>query len=142
TNIEDVERLTEMAKDYDVGIDFHIVESPLIDSPHFKHLQENSTFLTPADYSRVDDLIDWLVDKQKAGYKIVNQRDRLLQMKEFMRGKIEPWGCRAGQNTMIIRTDGTLAPCFPMYSATYDWGTVGKPKFDRGQLSEMKKTCE
>jgi hypothetical protein len=43
---------------------------------------------------------------------------------------------------MIIRTDGTLAPCFPMYSATYDWGVVGKPKFDQNQLAEMKKTCE
>ncbi len=23
------------------------------------------------------------------------------------------WNCRAGQNNIIIRTDGTLAPCFP-----------------------------
>ena len=142
TNIEDVKQLTEMARDYDIGIDFHIVESPLIDSPHFKHPDENSTFLTPADYPKVDELIDWIVEKHKQGYKIVNQRARLLQMKEFMRGKIEPWGCRAGQNTMIIRTDGTLAPCFPMYSATYDWGVAGKPKFDNRQLSQMKKTCE
>ena len=56
-----------------------------------------------------------------------------------MRGAVEPWGCRAGQNTLIIRVDGTLAPCFPMYSATYDWGTVGNPKFEKGQLNEMKK---
>src|SRR5215831_13602078 len=142
TNIDDVKQLTQMAKDCDIGIDFHIVESPLIDSPHFKHLNENSTFLTPADYPKVDELIDWLAEKHSQGYKIVNQRDRLLQMKEFMRGKISPWGCKAGKNTMIIRTDGTLAPCFPMYSATYDWGVVGKPKFDNGQLTEMKKTCE
>src|SRR5262249_38976999 len=142
TNLEDVKQLTQMARDYDIGIDFHIVESPLIDSPHFKHLNENSTFLTPADYGKVDDLIDWLVEKHDQGYKIVNQRDRLLQMKEFMRGKIEPWGCRAGQNTMIIRTDGTLAPCFPMYSATYDWGVIGKPKFDSRQLIDMKKISE
>src|SRR5579872_6837798 len=24
------------------------------------------------------------------------------------------WNCRAGQNNVIIRTDGTVAPCFPM----------------------------
>ena len=42
---------------------------------------------------------------------------------------------------MIIRTDGTLAPCFPMYSAGYDWGTVGDHKFDVEQLDEMKKSC-
>jgi len=142
TNLDDVRALTELAHDYDIGIDYHIVESPLIDSPHFKHLGENSTFLTPADYPKVEELIDWIVQKQSEGYKVVNQRDRLLQMKDFMRGHIEPWGCRAGKNTMIIRTDGTLAPCFPMYSATYDWGTVGNPKFDENQLTNMKKECE
>ncbi len=142
TNMDDVKALTELAHDYDIGIDYHIVESPLIDAPHFKHHDENSTFLAPADYPKVDDLLDWIVEKHKAGYKIVNQKSRLLQMKEFMRGHIEPWGCRAGKNTLIIRTDGTLAPCFPMYSATHDWGTVGKPKIDRNQLAEMKKECE
>jgi MoaA/NifB/PqqE/SkfB family radical SAM enzyme len=142
TNMDDVRTLTEMAKDYDIGIDYHIVESPIIDAPHFKHLNENSTFLTPEDYPKVDELIDWIVEKHKQGYKIVNQKTRLLQMKQFLRGHIEPWGCRAGRNTLIIRTDGTLAPCFPMYSATHDWGTVGNPKFDKHQLSEMKKECE
>ena len=29
-----------------------------------------------------------------------------------------------------------------MYSATYDWGTVGHPKFEKGQLNDMKKECE
>jgi MoaA/NifB/PqqE/SkfB family radical SAM enzyme len=142
TNMDDVRQLTELARDYDIGIDFHIVESPLIDSPHFKHLGENSTFLTPQDYPKVDELIDWLIEKHKQGYKIVNQKERLAQMKEFMRSEIQPWGCRAGKNTLIIRVDGSLAPCFPMYSATYDWGTAGHPKFDAAQLSEMKKECE
>jgi MoaA/NifB/PqqE/SkfB family radical SAM enzyme len=142
TNMDDVRALTELAHDYDIGIDYHIVESPIIDAPHFKHLNENSTFLTPEDYPKVDELIDWIIEKHKAGYKIVNQKTRILQMKEFLRGDIKPWGCRAGRNTLIIRTDGTLAPCFPMYSATHDWGTVGNPKFDKHQLKEMKKECE
>ena len=141
TNMDDVKELTQIAKDLDIGIDYHIVESPLIDSPHFKHLNKNSTFLTPADYPAVDDLIDWIVEQQRQGVKVVNQRDRLLQMKTFMRGHTEPWGCRAGINTLIIRTDGTLAPCFPMYSATYDWGTIENHKFDLNQLGEMKKDC-
>ena len=142
TNMDDVRQLTELAHDLDIGIDYHIVESPLIEAPHFKHHAENSTFLSPSDYPKVDELIDWLAEKHDQGYKIVNQKSRLLQMKEFMRGKIEPWGCKAGQNTLIIRTDGTLAPCFPMYSATFDWGTAGHPKFDHKQLTEMKKECE
>ena len=56
-------------------------------------------------------------------------------------GKVPAWQCRAGQNGIIIRTDGSLAPCFPMYSASYDWGAVGNHKFDERQLSEMKESC-
>lgn len=141
-NMDDVRQLTELAREHDIGIDFHIVESPMLDAPHFKHLQDNPTFLTEDDYPKLDDLIDWLLEKHGQGYKIVNQKARLAQMKEFMRGAIEPWGCRAGQNTLIVRTDGTLAPCFPMYSATHDWGVAGKPKFEQTQLKEMKKECE
>src|SRR5258706_8205157 len=70
TNLDDVKALTELAHDYDIGIDYHIVESPLIDAPHFKHADENSTFLTPEDYPKVDALVDWIVDKHKQGYKI------------------------------------------------------------------------
>jgi MoaA/NifB/PqqE/SkfB family radical SAM enzyme len=142
TNMDDVRQLTEIAHDNDIGIDYHIVESPMLEAPHFKHLDGNSTYLTPEDYPRVDALIDWIIEKAEQGYKVVNQKERLAQMKQFMRGAVEPWGCRAGQNTLIIRVDGTLAPCFPMYSATYDWGTVGNPKFEKRQLNEMKKECE
>ena len=52
------------------------------------------------------------------------------------------WNCRAGQNNVIVRTDGTVAPCFPMYAATYDWGTIEGHKFGGTQLREMKKTCQ
>src|SRR5215831_12252535 len=52
------------------------------------------------------------------------------------------WNCRAGQNNVIIRTDGTLAPCFPMYSATYDWGVAGAPSFESQQLAQMKQGCQ
>lgn len=41
-----------------------------------------------------------------------------------MRGKVEPWNCRAGQSLIIVRVDGTLAASFPMYSATHDWGSI------------------
>jgi radical SAM protein with 4Fe4S-binding SPASM domain len=52
------------------------------------------------------------------------------------------WNCRAGQNNVIIRTDGTVAPCFPMCPSTFDWGNIDEPKFDQQQLSAMKKTCQ
>jgi MoaA/NifB/PqqE/SkfB family radical SAM enzyme len=74
--------------------------------------------------------------------EMVNSVRRRNDMKDFMRGKVEPWNCRAGQNSLIIRVDGTLAPCFPMYFATHDWGVVGDHNFQVPQLNEMKKECQ
>ena len=67
-------------------------------------------------------MIDWLIDKNRSGYKMVNSVARLEQTKQFMRGQLQEWNCRAGQNSLIIRTNGTLAPCFPMYSSGCNWG--------------------
>ena len=52
------------------------------------------------------------------------------------------WHCRAGQNNVIVRTNGTVAPCFPTYSSPFDWGNIDQPKFDPEQLADMKKTCQ
>jgi len=141
-NLDDVKRLTEIAHDNGIATDYHINESPMTDQPHFKHRSGNSTFLTPEDWPKVDELIDWLIDKSRSGYKMVNSVARLNEMKAFMRGKVKSWDCRAGQNSLIVRTDGTLAPCFPLYSATYDWGVVEQPKFDPDQLGKLKQTCQ
>jgi hypothetical protein len=73
---------------------------------------------------------------------MVNSNTRLWQMVDFMKGNHFPWNCRAGQNSMIIRVDGTLAPCFPMYTASYDWGVVGNHKFETRQLDHQKETCQ
>jgi len=143
-NLDDVKALTEIAHEHKISTDYHINESPLLEQPHFKHLNDdNPTYFRPDDQGKVDELIDWLIAKQKSGYGMLNSVERLAEMKQFVRGAHhEPWNCRAGQNTVIIRVDGTLAPCFPMYSATTDWGSVGSPAFDREQLTTMKKTCE
>jgi MoaA/NifB/PqqE/SkfB family radical SAM enzyme len=143
-NLDDVKELTEIAHAHKISTDYHINESPLVEQPHFKHLDDdNPTYFRPDDYEKVDRLIDWLIDRQKSGYGMLNSVARLAEMKRFVRGAHhEPWNCRAGQNTVIIRVDGTLAPCFPMYSATHDWGTVGAPRFERAQLRAMKVTCE
>jgi len=141
-NMDDVKELAGIARANNLGIDFHIVETPMVEQPHYKHLNDNSTFLRQEDHPQVEALIDWVIEQKKNGLKVVNQTRRLQQMKEFIHGGLEPWGCRAGQNTLIVRVDGTLAPCFPLYSAKYDWGTVGDHKFDTRQLTEMKKSCE
>ena len=140
-NMEDVKELTKIARDSGVGTDYHINEAPMMEQKHFQHYENNVTYLLPEDYPRADALLDWIIDRHRQGYKIVNPVQHLQNMKDLMRGQVKPWKCRAGQNSLIIRTDGTLAPCFPMYSATHDWGSVGNQKFDVDQLAEMKKTC-
>jgi MoaA/NifB/PqqE/SkfB family radical SAM enzyme len=197
-NTEDIRKLTEYAHDHRVATDYHINETPMLEQDeHFKHLDDNPTYLRPEDWREVDALVDWLIEKNKSGYQMVNSVRRLQEMKAFMRmssgldlrkhgwygdgsngngssgsgngsngnglnghasellastpgivqdasGELHfaEWNCRGGQNNVIIRTDGTVAPCFPMYASTFDWGNIDQPKFDRGQLANMKKTCQ
>ena len=141
-NMDDVRELTEIAHENGVATDYHVCESPLTEQEHFKHLNNNPTYITEKHWNQVDELLDWLIAKQRSGYKMTNSTSRVAEMKQFMRGGLQDWNCRAGQNTVIIRTDGTLAPCFPMYSANYDWGTIENPKFDVVALKEMKKSCQ
>ena len=141
-NLDDIRELTEIAREHRIATDYHINETPMIEPDHFQHFTENVTYIGKEDWPAVDELVDWLIEKNRAGYKMVNSVQRLIEMREFMRGKLQEWNCRAGHNNVIIRVDGTLAPCFPMYSATYDWGVVGSEKFDTPQLNEMKKGCQ
>ncbi len=181
-NTEDVRQITEYARAHRIATDYHINETPMLEQDeHFKHLEENPTYIRPQDWPEIDRLLDWIIEKNKAGYQMVNSIQRLQEMKAFirmssgvdlrsvgwngdggdsqlnaeqlagMRGIVQDesgelqfaeWNCRAGQNNVIIRTDGTVAPCFPMYGATYDWGNIDQSKFDHAQLKEMKKTCQ
>jgi MoaA/NifB/PqqE/SkfB family radical SAM enzyme len=141
-NLEDIRWLTEFAHDHGIATDYHIVESPMTEQTHYKHLDDNGLFIREQDRVEVAGLIDWLIDRHRQGYRIANSVERIAQMKDFIGGGLEDWNCRAGQNTLIIRTDGTLAPCFPMYSAGHDWGTIEQPKFERAQLAEMKQSCQ
>ena len=183
SNLEDVRQLTEYAREHRLATDYHLNESPMIEQDdHFKHLNDNPTYIRPQDWRAVDDLIDWLVAKNQSGYQMVNSVPRLREMKAFMRMcsgldlrrsgwygdgtgsggegdellakmpgivrdadgslRFTDWNCRAGHNNVIVRTDGTVGPCFPMYAATYDWGSIDGHRFNSGQLSEMKRTCE
>ena len=182
-NLEDVRQLTEYAHEHRVATDYHLNETPMLEQDeHFKHLSDNPTYIRPEDWREVDRLIDWIIERNRAGYQMVNSVQRLREMKAFMRmasgvdlrqtgwngdgssgnGELQKivgsmdgvvqdangelhfadWNCRAGQNNVIVRTDGTVAPCFPMYAASYDWGNVDHPKFEGQQLQEMKKTCQ
>ena len=182
-NLEDVRQLTDFAHEHRLATDYHINETPMLEQDgHFKHLYDNPTYIRPEDWRDVDQLIDWLIARNREGYQMVNSVQRLQEMKAFVRmaggvdlqrlgwygdgtasngdvhallasmpGIVEDdggdvhftgWNCRAGQNNVIIRTDGTVGPCFPMYSSTYDWGNIERHKFEPAQLSQMKTTCQ
>ena len=182
-NLSDIRQLTEYAHDSHIATDYHINETPMLEQDeHFKHLDNDPTYIRPEDWREIDSLVDWLIDKNRAGYQMVNSVQRLQEIKAFVRmaggadlhrlrwngdgtGKnsdiarrlagtpgivqdahgdlhFAEWNCRAGQNNVIIRTDGTVAPCFPMYSATYDWGHIEDHNFEVKQLNEMKQGCQ
>jgi MoaA/NifB/PqqE/SkfB family radical SAM enzyme len=141
-NLEDVRLLTELARDNNIATDYHICETPMMEHSEFKHFSDNPVFIRREDRAAIGELIDWLIEKQKSGWHMVNSVTRLAEMKKFINKELEEWGCRAGQNSMIIRTDGTLAPCFPTYSSNHDWGTIEAPRMDPKQLCAMKHECE
>ncbi|MBW1804339.1 MAG: hypothetical protein JRJ85_26845, partial [Deltaproteobacteria bacterium] len=140
-NTEDVKKLTEIAHEYDIATDYHINEPPPIKYDTFKH-EEDGAWITERDFQAVDGVIDWLVEKNLEGYTMVNSVEHLQTMKQFIRRQLPSWPCRAGQSTMIIRLDGSFAPCFELYASKEDWGNVyDGPNFNLETLAEQKKEC-
>jgi pyruvate-formate lyase-activating enzyme len=86
TNIEDVKQLATIAHENGISITFHINEAPMMEQGHFKNLHENDTYIRREDFPVLDDLLDWLIDKQRQGWKMVDSIPRLQNMKGFMRG--------------------------------------------------------
>jgi len=121
-------------------VDYHVVEPPLGNQPHFRTPDSEIGFLTD-DYRPVDDLFDWLLEKYRQGYNMANSPRHFIAAKRFIRREPIEWNCRAGINTLVIRTNGRLAPCFEFFNDPNDWGVVGEPKFDRERLAALKARC-
>src|SRR5580704_5972559 len=84
-NMEDIRQLTEYAHDHRIATDYHINETPMLEQDeHFKHLSDNPTYIRPEDWPEVDSLVDWLIEKNKAGYQMVNSVQRLQEIKAFV----------------------------------------------------------
>jgi MoaA/NifB/PqqE/SkfB family radical SAM enzyme len=77
-NQDDVRELTEIAHAHGLATDYHLNESPLTEQPHFKHMDRNRTYLLPEDFPQVDDLLDWIVEKQSQGYQDAESAPALL----------------------------------------------------------------
>ena len=142
TNIKDVRMLTEIARMNGIGTDYHLNEKPqqMINTDHYTH-RENGLHVTPEQYPEVDELLDWLIEKQRRGWCMVNSPEHLQAMKDRMRGRIRPWDCRAGHNGALIKPDGSLAPCFDLITYSYDWGRIWEPDFNEEALRAAKEKC-
>jgi len=143
TNIKDVKLLTEIAHQNNIGTDYHLNEPPqhIVDVDFYKHRDDDGLSITPDQFEEVDELLDWICEKQRQGWGMVNSIAHLQAFKDRMRGKMNVWDCRAGHNGALIRTDGTLAPCFDLMSYDFDWGRIWEPNFDEEKLRELKKDC-
>jgi len=85
-NTPDIRQLTEYAHDHHIATDYHINETPMLEQDeHFKHLTDNPTYIRPEDWPEIDLLVDWLIQKNKAGYQMVNSVQRLQEIKAFIR---------------------------------------------------------
>ncbi len=85
-NLEDIRLLTQYARDHRLATDYHLNETPMLEQDsHFRHLSENPTYIHPRDWPAVDGLIDWLIERNRSGYQMVNSVARLQEMKAFMR---------------------------------------------------------
>ena len=142
TNIKDVKMLTEIAHQNRIGTDYHLNEPPhsFVDTEHYKH-QDDGLHLTADQFEEADQLLDWIIEKQRQRWPMVNSIAHLKAFKLRMRGRMQPWDCRAGHNGALIRPDGTLSPCFDMITLDHDWGRIGSPRFDPDELEAHKKKC-
>jgi MoaA/NifB/PqqE/SkfB family radical SAM enzyme len=142
TNIPDAKLLTEIAHQNHIGTDYHLNEPPqsFVDVDHYQH-QEDMLSIGPAQYDAVDELLDWLIQKQQQGWPMVNSMAHLKAFKDRMRGRMKLWDCRAGHNGALVRPDGSLSPCFDLITYDYDWGRIGAPKFDEQKLKAVKEKC-
>lgn len=138
-NKKDVMELTETAHEYGIATDYHICELPLIKYEGYDDNGKNSWF-TEEDFHELDEVIGWLIEKNLAGYTMVNSLEHLRAMKLFIRNQLKSWPCKAGELSMVIRLDGSFAPCFELYGSEEDWGNIyDGPKFDSIRLAEKKR---
>lgn len=140
-NMDEVQKLTEIAHSYGIGTDYHINERPLILYDTYQH-EEDGGWIEERQFHQVDEILDWLAEKNRLGYPMVNSVEHLSAMKQFIRSELTFWPCQAGQLSMIIRLDGSFAPCFELYGEKEDWGNIyDGPKFNPAALAARKQQC-
>ncbi len=108
TNLKDVKLLTEIAHQNRIGTDYHLNEPPhdFVNTEHYRH-KDDGLFITPDQYDEVDELLDWLIDKQRQGWPMVNSIAHLKPLRTVCGGD-EPG--TAGRPQARIRPEESLRP--------------------------------
>jgi MoaA/NifB/PqqE/SkfB family radical SAM enzyme len=142
-NLRDIKMLTEIAHANRIGTDYHINEPPMETNEvdHYNR-DRDGMYIRPDQFDEVDALIDWIIEKNRSKYPMVNSVAHLRLMKEWMRGRTVPWKCRAGLNGSMIRPDGSLSPCFGLMTYDHDWGNIWNPQFEPEALNQVKQVCQ
>src|SRR5207253_1562631 len=78
--------LATVVHDNGISDTIHINEAQMMHQRHFKHLHETEIDKQLHNYPVVDDLLEWLIDKERQGWKIVDSLPRLQNLKSIMRG--------------------------------------------------------
>ncbi len=139
-NLKDVKMLTEIAHDNGIPTDYHANEPHIIERDHYKH-KGSDLWITREDWEDVDALLDWLIERNRDGYVMVNSIEHLKAMKDFIRLKLEPWGCRAGQNSLFIGINGEIVPCMGLYDSNQNQDSIFNYRYNPDRLKTLKETC-
>src|SRR5260370_7041989 len=113
-NLEDVRLLTEYAHAHRVATDYHINETPMLEQEdHVRHMYDNPTYIRTEDWREIDTLVDWLIEKNRAGYQMVNSVQRLSEIKAFVRMSSGLHLKEYGWNGDGTNADGSQAKLLP-----------------------------
>ena len=77
--------LTEIAHQNHIGTDYHLNEPPhdIVNVAHYKH-QNDGLHITPDKFEAVDNLLDWIIDRQRQGWPMVNSIEHLKASYNFV----------------------------------------------------------
>jgi len=101
--------VTEIAHDAASPPNYHINETPMMSRTTSSISTRTVTYLTPDDWTKVDDLLDYLDDKRHNEGTRWSTRASTAGDEAAHAGAVHRGNAAPARTRLIIRTDGTLA---------------------------------
>ncbi len=150
-NMSEVKELVEIGKKNNVSVSLHIIERPLIPYPNFVTQEDSLYFSEQEDYKKLDKLCDWIIDRKRQRYTIINPTDYFRIVKQRLKnngtGSQDDWKCPAGKYTLGINEEGKLFYCLSLLSADLGHFNMENNGFEindeavKKQLADCTKKC-